>query len=536
MKRPALIILILMMLPIKSIGSQKESVLIGNVSHMSSLNIYVRFQTSFSIELGDTLYLKSDDDWIPAIVVSQQSAISCVGRAITDKTLHISDFLYLRVPKETMIPRPANQDSVKQIITKHNKLTDSTELEGYKSGKVQEIKGRIRLSSYSNFSNTDLSDRHKLRYTVSLSANNIAGSKLSAETYTSFSHELGDWAEVEDNVFKALKIYSLALRYDAGEKTKIWLGRKINPKLSHIGAVDGAMAETKIKNFSLGGVLGTRPDFSDYSVNLKLFEYGAYIGHSISTKKGLVQSSVAMFEQRNGGNIDRRFAYFQHSSSLLKNLYLLTSSELELYRVDEGIASSSPSLTSIYFSLRYRLFKKLTLFGSYDSRRNVVYYESFKDYADRLLEEATRQGFRFNINYRLTKRISLGLNSGYRYRDADIRPTKNMNGFINISRIPLIDISATISANYLQTSYLDGYLLRLRLNRDLIAGILNMGLNYRYTNYEFTNSERTLLQNTIQTNLRWRIKKDFSISVDLESTFEKSKNFNRFYLNLIWRF
>ena len=524
------------LLPLQSNGNQEESVLIGNISHLSSLNVYVRFQSSFNVASGDTLYLKSNEDWIPALVVSQQSAISCVGKPITDRSLHIADLLYVMIPSENKGLGKIIQDSTRTVSSNVISINDSPEIDKPDKGRAQEIKGRIRLSSYSNYSNTDLENRQKLRYTFSLSANNIAGSRLSVETYTSFTHELGNWDEIKENVFSAMKIYNLALRYDAGENTKLWLGRKINPKLSHIGAVDGLMAETKIKNFSFGGVLGTRPDFSDYSINLNLLEYGAYVGHSVSTRKGLVQSSVAMFEQRNGGNVDRRFAYFQHSSSLLKNLYLFTSSELELYRIEEGKASTSPSMTSLYFSLRYKLFKKLTLFASYDARKNVIYYESFKDYADRLLEEATRQGFRFNVNYRLTKKISLGVNSGYRYRDADIKPTKNVNGFINFSRIPLINVSATVSANYLKTSYINGYLLRLRLNRDILPGILNLGLNYRYIDYQYNSSDNTLLQNTVQANLRWTIAKKLSCSIDFESTFEKTSRYQRVYLNFIKRF
>ena len=68
------------------------------------------------------------------------------------------------------------------------------------------IKGRFRLSSYSNFSSTDTPVRQKLRYTLSLSAINPNGSKFSAETYTSFSHELDNWAEIQ-------KMYSVDLKY-----------------------------------------------------------------------------------------------------------------------------------------------------------------------------------------------------------------------------------------------------------------------------------------------------------------------------------
>ena len=113
---------------------------------------------------------------------------------------------------------------------------------------------------------------------------------------------------------------------------------------------------------------------------------------------------------------------------------------------------------------------------------------------------------------------------------------KTSNGFITFSQIPWVKTSATISANVLQTSYLDGLVFRVRLNKDIVPGVLNMGLNYRYIDYEFNNSNTVLLQNTVQANLSWKIIKKLSLSFDIESTFEESRSYHRIYLNLIKRF
>ena len=375
-----------------------------------------------------------------------------------------------------------------------------------------------------------------MRYTLSLRANNLARSRFSGESYITFAHKLNEWDTIKKNVFYALKIYSLALKYDLSEKTDIWFGRRVNPNLSNIGAVDGVQAESTIGHFTLGAVAGSRPNDMDYNVNLKLLEYGGFAGHTMSTKVGRMQSSVAFFEQRNTGITDRRFVYFQHDNSLLKNLYLFTSCELDLYKVIEGIPKNQPTLTSLYFSLRYKVFKRLSIFGSYDARKNIIYYETYKSFADRLLEEATRQGLQFRVNYRLGNQINMGVNTGYRFRDKDLNPNKNLNAFFTVSQLPWIKATATLTANFLQTSYLDGKIYEVRLSRDIIKGKLFGEVNYRFIDYRFNKSETKLLQNIAQANLSWQFKNKMSFSLDYELTMEGVSKYHRIYVSVNKRF
>ena len=73
---------------------------------------------------------------------------------------------------------------------------------------------------------------------------------------------------------------------------------------------------------------------------------------------------------------------------------------------------------------------------SYDARKNVIYYETFKDYASKLAEEALRQGFKLRVNLRPMKYIIASFYTGYRYRESDIGPSRNFGGSITHSRIP----------------------------------------------------------------------------------------------------
>ena len=73
----------------------------------------------------------------------------------------------------------------------------------------QDINGRLSIASYSNFSNSPVSNLQRMRYTFSLNADNIGDSKLSAQTYISFVHSNKNWDEVKSIFLTGLKFIIL---------------------------------------------------------------------------------------------------------------------------------------------------------------------------------------------------------------------------------------------------------------------------------------------------------------------------------------
>jgi len=166
----------------------------------------------------------------------------------------------------------------------------------------------------------------------------------------------------------------------------------------------------------------------------------------------------------------------------------------------------------------------------------VIYYETFKNYIDKLLEDATRQGVQLRLNYRPFKFITTGLSGSYRMRVHDLHPTRNANGFITFNQVPWIDASATLSANVLQNSYFSGQLYGLRLNRDFLKEKLNTGLNYRYVDYDYLNVVGKLKQHIAEADFTYRMNRNFSVSLNYELTLEDQFNFHRVYFSLVKRF
>jgi hypothetical protein len=517
----------------------------GKVSYVTTQNVYIKFSSTENIKPGDTLFFNRQNILIPAVTVKEISSISCVCIPISDNKLAVGDMVFskriaqnteniVNSPAVTTTPSIAASQDTAQVKKEQPKK------------RTQIVTGNISVASYLNFSDVSANSQ-RMKYTFSMLMQNIGNTKLSAETYISFAHKLGDWNSVQSDIFNGLRVYSLSVNYEFNKHNQLWLGRKINPRISNAGAIDGLQYELRTGAFTLGAFGGTRPDYKNYSFNPNLFQFGAYLGHDLKGKHGSMQTTVALIDQMNTGKTDRRFAYLQHTNALVRNLYFFGSMEVDLYKqtmntVDTVLydttykQDNSPRLSNLYLSLRYRPVRQLSLSISYSSRQNVIYYETYKSYVDRLLEAATVNGFIFQINYQPAKLLSIGINAGYRDSKNDPRASKNLYGYLTYSNIPGLKVAATLSATLLETSYMSGQIYGLGISRDLVPGKLSGGLDYRHVRYKFYSGETKLIQNMGEANLTWRILKKLSCGLYYEGTFDNSSMFNRLYINITQRF
>ncbi len=518
-------------------AQSKNNLLNGVVSYITGHNVYVKFTNTQRIENGDTLFVSKNEEMIPALVVVHHSTMSCLCN-------QIGQFVFKEGDQLVAISREI-KDKVEDASTKENNKIDqdvneqvllSVNQKKLRNTEKSDFSGSLSLSSFSTLANSNGSDSHRFRYRLSMNADHISNSKLSAETYVSFTHKADEWNRVKSNLNDALKIYALALKYDFNKSTTLWAGRRINPKIANVGAVDGVQFQKQWNSFYAGAVVGTRPDYMDYGYNADLLEYGAYVGHQSKFTNGFAQSSLAFFEQRNMGNIDRRFAYFQHSNSVLKNLILFSSVEVDLYKLKDGVATNELSLTGLYVSLNYRASRKLSLFTSYDNRKNVVYYETFRNYPDSVLQQVYRQGLRFRVTYRPMKYLNLGCSAGTRYGEEDPRPNNTYSANATYTRVPLINASLTISGNLMQTSYLNGQTIGGRISKSVLKGKLYTSLNYRWVKFDYVKFSSQLKQHTSDLDLSYYFNKKLYLSVNYEVTFQDAHNYNRLYLNLRKKF
>jgi hypothetical protein len=522
----------------------------GQVSFVSSQNIYVKFKSTDGISSGDTLFIQSSGSIFPVLIVTNMSSSSCVCSKISATNISVADNIIaivnisnkkaaakdiknsgktISIPMTDTIPASSDAKNSTQKISAANELK-------------QRIRGSTSLNSYTDNSNTSTPNSQRFRYTFSIDASNIANSKFSFENYLSFKYKTGEWEEVKNNVFSVLKIFSLAVRYNPDNTTQISMGRRINPKISSIGASDGIQIEKTISRFALGALAGTRPDYEDYGFNSKLFQYGGYLAFNTKSANTYSESSLAFMQQMNNSKTDRRFLYFQHSNSIIKNLNLFSTFEVDLYELKIDTINNTEqqqntfSLTGLYLSLSYRIGKSLYFSGSYDARKNVMYYETFKTYVERILENETRQGYIFHASYRFSRNITLGLQSGYRFLKSDPHTSKNLYGYLSYSQIPGVNMSATLSATLLETGYINGNIYGLTFSHDFFKGKVQTSIGYRYVDYTLPENQLSVPQNVAEMNLSWQFARNMSFSLNYEGTFEKQDKYNRTYLQIRKRF
>jgi hypothetical protein len=518
--------------------------IVGQVTFKTSQNIYVRFASTRGIEPGDTLYTNAGEKGRPVLVVTQTSSTSCVGLPLPGAAIDVGISVYVRKPAApgpatkpdtpvavVLPPEAAPIEPQDEAIPLH--VEDVSETHGFTG--PSRITGRVSAATYINISDQPGGDIQRMRYTLSMTAAHEGERGLSMEVFTTFRHTVGEWDEVRQQFGQAFKVYSLAAQYDVNRQTHLWLGRKINLNLANLGAIDGLQAETGKGDFFGGAFAGSRPDHFDYGFNPELLQYGAYVGHRKQGQRGQLTSTIAFAEQRNQGATDRRYLYLQHSSSPLKDVQLFASAEFDLYTLDTQQVRQGVKFTSAFFSLRYRVSDALSLYGSFDARRNIVFYETYKSFLDQFIDDQTRQGLRFNLTYRPARRITLGASLGSRF-ERNLPPTRNLNSYLTFARTPVLGLSASLSAVWIETSYLTGNVIGMRLYRDVLKGKVYTELQYRRASYRYGGGETRLDQHIAGLNLSWRIRKKLSLAVNFEGEFQPGRTLARIYGNVVQRF
>jgi len=532
-----IILIIIFVLTISlSAQTQNTKIIEGSISYISSQNIYVKFNSTEGIETGDTLFIKDKSNFIPAVKIDHKSSTSCAGISITDKKLELNTLLYAFISDDdgeaetdttqstTLAPIVIPTVVADEVVTK-------TSLEP-----VPTLSGRVSVQSYSNFTNNQSSyDYQRWRYTFQLKAGRIANSSFSYSQYISIAYRADDWNRISSNLSEAIRVYDLAIRYDFNWRTLLWLGRHINNKISNIGSIDGLQFETGINEWSFGAAVGSRPDFNNMGLNSKLFEYGAYVNRADLFANGDMQNTLGYFEQTNDFNTDRRFLYFQHSNSAIQNTRIFLSSEVDLFKKEMGENKTDFSLTSLYTSINIRPSDLFSIMLSYDTRKNVIYYETFKTTLDSIIENETRQGFRTRLTLKPIRNLYFGGDYGYRYRRGDLKPSNNYGGYITYSQIPVIETSATVSFNRLSSSYTEGDIWTASLNRPIVYGF-DIMLGYRFTSYKFRTGIDELKQNSVSINLNTYLLKPVLLNFTYEGIFEDTRTSGRFLANLTYRF
>jgi hypothetical protein len=517
----------------------------GKISYTTSKSVYVRFESTEAINIGDTLSLWQGNGWLPALVVRQKSSTSCVSDVLLP-AIQVKVDQRVQFQKRTMSEKIAQKEADLQVepvvtIDKEAEKTDVGIVSDSAQNKTEKerkqlINGRFTLTTNGMLNPGETTNFQRIRAAFSMQVQHIHKSAFSLQTYVTYRYRYGIDQSTTD-FYNDFKIFGLSLEYAPDRAFKLWAGRRINSYIANLGTIDGLQGEIYKGNYLFGAFAGTRPDFQNFSFNRQLPQFGIYaVRNDQRENGGSAQSTLAISEQQNNFRTDRRFMYFQHSNTLVKHLNLFVSSELDLYKKENGIAASQLSITSLYTSLRYRIRNNLSLTGSYDNRRNVIYYESYQTFIDQFLAQETRQGFRMQLNYTPFRFLNMNASAFYRYQGSNPSPTTNYVANIGILSLPGMFQTINFSINLLESYYFKGRILGARLNGQTWKGKLGIECNYRNVQYDFFNAESSLKQHIGGVSLTFNLLKKTALMLNYEGTFEPSQEYHRYFITFIQRF
>ncbi|MGB5783146.1 MAG: hypothetical protein WBM42_14830 [Eudoraea sp.] len=257
----------------------QDKLLQGQVSFVTTNNIYVKFDDTSFIEVGDSLNLGGTDR--ACLVVKSKSSTSCVCSIINDCEIQKGDEVLFNYVLKT----ETNQEALTELLVVAPVVEETIE-----PMYTENINGSVSVSGYSNI-NSQRENRTRVMTRLAMNANHINNSKFSFNTYLNYRYifQQADSTSLPQNSF--FRVYNLSVRYDALPSLSVIAGRNINPKISSLGAIDGLQLEKYFGKFYIGAIGGFRPDTFDYGFNSDLLQYGGYAGVMTDAKKFYSQTT-----------------------------------------------------------------------------------------------------------------------------------------------------------------------------------------------------------------------------------------------------
>jgi len=520
----------------------------GKITFLTSENVYVHFPGTANIRIGDTLLREEAGRLMPCLIVTQKSSRSCVSYPLPscsprkgDKIIHrytVSQSEEAGKEKDTKAdssetkPKPGGMKPMDKMPVKGR-----TEEEKEKPYFTERIRGRVSLASYSNISSS-INDGHRAMARFYLSARHINNSRWSVESYAAYLQNFVQGERPQGYRASFMRVYDMAVRYDADSSFSLLIGRKINRRMSSLGAIDGLQAEKHFGRIYTGAIVGFRPDINNYGFDSRLLQYGAYAGMISPGHGPRNETTLGVLEQRNGGHIDRRYAYLQHSATLMKGLHLFSSAELDFYSSLNGVTSSTPRLTNFYLSMRYRINRKWSANISYDARKRVIFYESIKSEVERLLDnDISRNGLRVGARFSPNRKTSTGLSYSKRFQADGLNRSDNVNAYLRLSDLPGIGGSLYLAYNFNQSAYLRSNIGSIRFSHSIVKNKANASFYYRYVNYKYLSFERSNPgQHYIGVQTNTKLSGSLSLGLLGELSLRQGQNNVRVNTRLIKRF
>lgn len=487
---------------------------VGEVSFVTSQNVYLKFNSTELMTEGDTIYIVVDEIEIPCLRLLEKSSISCVSEVIGGCDVEKGQ----SVVYHTRLKKADELDKNEDLFSESGEVDISVEEAEQEVGSVytcQEINGRASFSNNMTWGYNESNSKRVAR--LALDVVNILDSKFSFQSYSN----------IRNNNNPSINIHEALLSYNLDSSMTISLGREINRRMYSLGATDGLHAEKRFRRSFVSLVVGSRPDTYDYSLNTKLFQYGVCAG-IFHNKAQSSTTSIGFIDQTNQSFIDRRYAFLQHNSRIGNNVSIYASAEVDLY--------NSARLRLLYTSVSYRVSEKLRLSASVNLRKNLILYESFsEDLVSLLANDPLKSSIRFRANYKISNAIYSGASISIRRQENGENNFSNLGGYLNFSNFLGGRLSNSFSIN--RNDYFQYYSISSRYTRRFFESKLDISPNARFLLYSYQSFNiDPFKQLYVGVDSDYSVKEGLSVSALYDFSARSGVPFHRFTVRILQRF
>ncbi|MFA6598000.1 MAG: hypothetical protein WCS69_09775 [Ignavibacteriaceae bacterium] len=525
LSRPLLLFFVLFSIPYLA---QQNRKITGTVTYISSQNFYVRFENTKNISVGDTVYASETGTITGRITYLSSQSAAC--SYVLKLGVELNQQVY--VLNEKIDDASGTTDQKVEMNEDFFTTGSGASLKKINARDNFDLSGRVSVRSFTNYtSSISHAQNQYWRYSLSLRGKNIGTGKLDFQSSATYGYRAETWKN-SNNIWNNLKVYDFFFSYQPAVSLKFQVGRIRNQNLYSLSTFDGLLFEYAFHNFTAGTFVGSHPDWQNMGVNINLLQYGAFLSREDSLGGAAISNNLSITNQTNNGKTDRRFFYFLHRTRL-KDFAFSLSSEFDLYQVELNTAKSVLTPTSIYASALYRFNKKLSFDFSYDARKTIYYFESFKSVLDSILDSRMRQGVRLGAYYQWSRTLSIGVNGGFAKQDGDIHPSFNAGTSVSVTEISKLNLSFNADVTYLQSNFLDGFAYGIKFNKNFLSDYLNVGFGLRRVDYLFArNTSDGIAQNIVNVDLRWQLQRLLYFNLVYEFVSEKRVTANRIFFGL----
>lgn len=521
-----LIVLLLM-----SIAAQAQDVsVMGKVTYVSSGIVYVSAGKGAGLRDSALVFVVAGKDTVATMKVFAVSSKSSACTVLRSKReIVVGDNVVGRVLQEGKaddFARTMDSTTVAKAEVPKSKVLKPIE------NPAVMLQGRVSLQYYTARFENSTYNLNQPGLVVSLSAA-ARDLPLRIDMYGNMrSMSRGGTTPFSEGATNDSRIYRLTLEYD-DQLNVITVGRILPLYAPSIGSIDGVSYARRIGNFLAGGAVGFQPDLSQQGISTdtrKVSFFTRYQNrefYDLNITAAYARTTVL-------SQLEREAVSLSFNAYSAGGLSIYGYSDIDLQTRSGDHLMFSPTVSSGYFMVNYRLADFVTVGIGADMSRPVYFLSSNQPLADSLLDHKLRSGATLSFNLYLAN--GLGIYNSYTPRSFDIGFGKEYTNYSSVYWSNVFSSGFMARGTYTMTS--NGFTTSQGYGINLQRNILGADLTVRYqqSKYNIRQVDESNRSETFGADLMVFLSNRLSWIVSYDGVNGYGSTMNSLFTELSWRF